>query len=388
MTTHPSERVQDVVFSFFEDFKPLFSRAEFDDFVILVLALLSDTRNKSVAGLARQADGLKDHSVLSKFLQCKNLGGVYAALRDLFFQRVDWRKPVYFYLDDTLVEKTGKLVHAEFNYSTTRRKTVASNCFVVGLAKNNGLALPFDFAKYFHDAKPFKSKIVLALAMMRCFLRHCKQNARVYFVFDSWYACKQVIKLVREANALFVTRLKSNRVIHAGKTRGKHSLEEYAKTIPARKFKETRLSNGKTFYACSRVLCVNKVGRVKIVFTRKKKHGRKTVFIATNDFALSDAEVIEKYAERWGIEQFFKELKNEFGFDEYRETRQKAVSRHITLSLASYSLAALAKQFLDEATRATRSIGVVLEKIRDCVHVVKRALLARLYRRKLKNAIH
>lgn len=387
MKPHLTERMKPVIFSYLEDFKPLFSRAEFDSFVILVLALLSDTRNKPVAGLARQSDGLKDHSVLSKFLQCKNLGKLSLALRELFFERVNWNLPLFFYLDDTLVEKSGKLVRAEFNFSNSHGKTILSNCFVMSLVKNGSLSLPFDFSKYYHQAKPFKSKLDLAQAMMRSFLRKTSKATGVYFVFDSWYASKDVLKTVRKANAFFITRLKSNRKTRSGKIIKGVTLEEYANSIPARKFKKIKLSNGKVFYASSQELSVIKAGLVKVVFTRKKKHGRKTVFIVTNDFGMADAEVIEQYAQRWGIEQFFKELKNEFGFEEFQETRQKAVSRHITLSVASYSLTALVKQFFEKLTKTKTTIGKTLEKIRWQAHEVKLVLLRRLYKRKLKNAI-
>ncbi len=387
MTPTPYDGIQKQVFDFLGTFKPLFSRAEYENFAIFILALLSDTRNKTVAGIARQADNLKDHTILSKFLQSRHAGRVFPALRRLFFDKADWSKPFLFYLDDTLVEKAGKKVRAEYNYSTTQGKAVPSNCFVVGLARNGSLTLPFDIAKYLQAAKPFKSKIDLAIAMMKSFLRWAGKAQRIVFVFDSWYGCKEIFKLVRNANAVFITRLKCNRKIHAKWGEKSLSLTEYAKTIPARKFKKVTTSEGKVFFAYSAELAVNKIGRVKVVFTRTKKHGRKTVFLVTNDLEMSAGEVVEQYARRWGIEQFFKELKNEFGFDEYCETRQVAVTRHLTLSLASYSLASLVKLFLEGISKTAFSIGKAVEKIRGVVSEVKRVLFARLYRRKFKIAI-
>src|SRR3989338_9560910 len=163
MSAHSHERIDTIVFSFLEDFKPLFSQAEYESFVIFVLGLLSDTRNKTVSGLAR-LDGLKDHTVLSKFLQSRNAGKLSLALRKVFFEKVDCSQPLFFYLDDTLVEKAGKKVRAEFNFSTSQGKSVLSNCFVMGLAKNGSLTLPFDFAKYIRNAKTFKTKTEFAPA--------------------------------------------------------------------------------------------------------------------------------------------------------------------------------------------------------------------------------
>ncbi len=387
MEPHPHEGITTVVLEFFGLFKPLFSKAEHENLILFILGLLSDTRNKTVAGLAR-LDALKDHTILSKFLQQRNPGRVFRILREMFFERVDWTKTLYFYLDDTLKEKSGKKVRAEYNYSSTHNKTVLSNCFVIGLAKNNDFSLPFDFAKYFQNAHPFKSKLDLAKTMMRSFLRWTKPGARVVFVFDSWYACKKIVKFIKNANAFFITRLKSNRVIHASKLRGKQSLEAYAATLGRGCFKKVKLANGKSYYAFSEVFSVNKVGVVKVVFTRKRKHARKTVFLATNDLNMSECEVIEQYGERWGIEQFFKELKGEFGFDEYQDVRQLAVSRHITLSFASYSLTALVKRFLEEMRKASLTVKGALEKIRESLCEVKWVLLQRLFRRKIKNAIH
>jgi len=387
MTPHSTEEeISNVIFTFFAGFKPLFSAAEHENLVLFVLGLLSDTRNKTVAGIAR-LDGLKDHTVLSKFLQSKNTGTVFAKLRQMFFDAVDWTKPVYFYLDDTVVKKTGKKVRGEFNYSSSDKKTVKSNCFVIGLAKSGDFSLPFDVAKYFKKANPFKSKVQLAVAMMHSFLRRVKQSTKVVFVFDSWYANKTILKTVRKAKAFFITRFKSNRKVHGGKLRGSLALEEFGKRLPKKLFKKVTLKNGRMFYVFSQVLSVNKAGVVKVVFTRKKKNGRKIVCLASNDLDAEAGLIIQQYADRWGIEQFFKELKNEFGFDEFQDVRQVVVSRHITLSLASYSLAALVKQFLGEMSKTACSMRKAVEKIRGFLSEVKRKLLQRLYRREINIAI-
>lgn len=386
MTPHPTEEITNVVFSFFTGFKPLFSAAEYENLVLFVLGLLTDTRNKTVAGIAR-IDGLKDHTVLSKFLQSKNVGKVFDKLRQTFFALVDWNQTLYFYLDDTIVKKTGKKVRGEFNYSSSDKKAVKSNCFVISLVKSGEFALPFDVAKYFKKAKPFKSKIALAITMMQSFLRRVKPNTKVVFVFDTWYATKKIVNAVRKAKAFFITRLKSNRKVHGGKLRGSLTLEQFAKQLPKKLFKKVKLANGRVFYVFSQVLSVNKVGVVKVVFTRKKKNGRKVVCLASNDVDSEEGVIIQQYADRWGIEQFFKELKNEFGFDEFQDVRQVVVSRHITLSLASYSLAALVKQAIGELSKTAFTMRKAVEKIRDYLQEVKRVLLQRLYRRKITNAI-
>lgn len=367
------------IFLYLGIFSPFFSRADFENVVILLLGLLSDTKNKTVAGIAEAIEGLKDHSVLSKFLCSSRLSTYYLKLemKRLFLKMVDESKPVFFYLDDTLVEKAGKKVKAAYNYSVSDGKCLFSNCFVFALVKNGNLELPFDFEKYFpKKEKNFKSKIALALLLFKRFSAWYGKQA--YVLFDCWYSAYEIIDYLNGEKVTYITRVKSNRVVLLDFIKLK--LSDYAKNLSPKLFKENKFGN-KSYFLYSEVLHLNKIGKVKVIFSKKKKHGRKTIFIITNELDLDEAFAVENYIHRWEIEQFFKDMKQHFGFEEYQETKQVGVTRHITLQLVAYFLVSFVRNSL-ETGRTVLSIGETLKKIRKSFSDVKRAFLERLVRKK------
>jgi len=380
-TTIPT-KVPEQIILYLGIFRPFFSKAEFENLVILVLGILSDTRNKTIVGIASVMDNLKDHTVLSKFLTSASLSTYHLKMlmRKLFLSMIDTAKPIFLYVDDTLIEKAGKKVKARLNHSVSKGKAVFSNCFVIGLVKNGNLELPFEFEKYLpENEKGFKSKIELAFLIIKKFISWF--GKKTYVLFDTWYSCTEIIHYLNKEGVKFITRLKSNRVVIINSV--KINLKEYAKGLDPRKFRRIEFGD-KEYFIYSEILHINKIGDVKVIFSKKRRYGRKTVFIITNDYDLDEKIAIENYVHRWEVEQFFKDMKGDFGFEEYQETKQVGVSRHIALQFVAYFLVSVVGHFLGSISKAALTIGEILKKIRSCLSDVKMNLLRRLYLRKFE----
>ncbi|MFH2022677.1 MAG: transposase [Candidatus Micrarchaeota archaeon] len=378
----PTSEINKQIFSFFDSFKPMFSHAQWENFVIFILGFLHDSRHKKVTDITELTDNLKDHSVLSKFLGSRSFSifHIKEKMRHMFMKIYDKSKPVFLYIDDTLIEKAGDKVRADWNYSASKSGFLFSNCIVVALIKNGNIELPFDFKKYFQERyegdKEYRSKLDLCLMIIRravsCF------GKEIYVLFDSWYAAAKVINKLKKDGIKFITRLKSNRVILPVKMK----LKEYAKTISPRKFKEVRIGD-KSYFVYSEKLFINKIGEMHILFCKKKRYGKNVIFLCTNS-ELSDEKILEEYIHRWEIEQFFSDTKEYLAFEDYQEIRQTSVSRHITVLFSAYFLVSVIRSVIEKCSGFVLTIGQTLKKIRKGISEVKLTLLRRLYQRKLE----
>lgn len=382
MTNLPTSEINKQIFSFFDFFKPMFSKAQFENFIIFVLGLLQNSKNKKVTDIAELTDNLKDHSVLSKFLSSNRFTSykIKEILRRIFLQMCDFTKPFYVYIDDSLVEKAGKKVRADWNYNSSKGGYLFSNCFVIGLIKNGSLEFPFEFKKYFQEKgekdKAYRSKLDLCLAIIDKAISFLGKNT--YVLFDSWYSAAKVINKLKKDSVKFITRLKSNRSVLPMKI----SLKEYSKGLYPKEFNEVKIGE-KTYFIYSEFLLINKIGKTRILFCKKKRYGRDVIFLCTNS-ELSDSEVLENYIHRWEIEQFFSDTKEYLGLEDYQEIKQVAVSRYITLLFSTYFLISVILNFMEKCSSIALTIGETLKKIRKGISEVKLTLLRRLYQRKLE----
>lgn len=382
MTNPPTSEINKQIFSFFDFFKPMFSKAQFENFIIFILGFLQNSKNKKVTDITELTDNLKDHSVLSKFLSSNKFTAykIKETLRKIFLRLCDFTKPFYVYIDDSLVEKAGKKVRADWNYSASNSGFLFSNCFVIGLIKNGSLEFPFEFKKYFQEKgekdRAYRSKLDLCLTIIHKAISFLGKNA--YVLFDSWYSAARVINKLKKDSIKFITRLKSNRSILPLKI----SLKEYSKKISPKEFNEVKIGE-KVYFVYSEFLIINKIGKIRILFCKKKRYGKDVIFLCTNS-DLSDSEILENYIHRWEIEQFFSDTKEYLGLEDYQEIKQVAVSRYITLLFSTYFLVSVVLGFMEKCSNITLTIGETLKKIRKGISEIKLTLLRRLYQRKLE----
>lgn len=146
-------------------------------------------------------------------------------------------------------------------------------------------------------------------------------------LMDGFYASLGNLKLIREYGWIFVTRLKSNRLVSTAPGKeNRHPLKDIE--IP-----EEGL-----------VLHLKGFGMVK-VFLIDFQNGNKE-YIGTNDLTLSLKDAREAAAQRWKIEEYHRGLKQTVGIEMCQSRTKRAQRTHIFCSILSFL--ALEKKRLEE----------------------------------------
>jgi hypothetical protein len=97
----------------------------------------------------------------------------------------------------------------------------------------------------------------------------------------------------------------------------------------------------RTFYVHEERRQVHSVGEVRLIFSTTKNplktaSADNVKILMTNDLRLNVRDVVELYSLRWQIELFFKELKSQLGFAQYRFQRFEAVEGWVQSALTAF----------------------------------------------------
>lgn len=90
------------------------------------------------------------------------------------------------------------------------------------------------------------------------------------------------------------------------------------------------------------------------------------IVLATNDFTSSALQIAQRYKERWGIELFFKWIKQHLRIKQFLGRSENAVRIQILTALISYFLVALYKQ-----------TNGIKQSLWDCLCLVRASLFQR-----------
>ena len=161
--------------------------------------------------------------------------------------------------------------------------------------------------------------------------------AKVTVLFDAYYLCPAVTRACLSKKYRYVGVAKKNRNFFAdGRDREKRKLSSYGANVLKR---EGRLSKcrGKCYRLAMRVGRLSKLGRVKLVFSRRAKE-RSWICMATNETRWGALRVLSEYLNRWPIEVLFKESKQYLGLGDYQVLRYRGVERYLHLVLIAHLL--------------------------------------------------
>jgi len=218
----------------------------------------------------------------------------------------------------------------------------------------------------------FKSKHQLAKELIDDALS--KNISFSDIVFDNWYFSNDLIDYIQENNLSFITESESTRLISY---KGKWvRADELVKLIPISKFKWVTVpfssNENKSFYTYSFTSKLKDLqGKFLIVVAIGKwnENDPKDVHaFVSNHLSYSPAQVISKYALRWGIECIFRDLKENVAFDHYQTRTLKSISRHWHLASLAYSFLLISKlngYFSKTFTQQSNTIGKQLQLFRN-----------------------
>ncbi|WPZ19985.1 IS701 family transposase [Geobacillus subterraneus] len=253
-------------------------------------------------------------------------------------------QPLFVSIDDTICQKTKPSSRAaraiqgcDWHYSHKDHQSVWGHSLVWLMVHTFTQAFPFAFRLY--DKTSGRSKIDLAIEMLSSLKG--KRAQPVYVLMDSWYPSQALIEACLKQGFHVIAMLKTNRILYPKGI-----------AIQAKKFaryiepNDTRLVTvGKERYRVYRYEgAIHGLDDAVVLLAWKADEPMTPDHlhvILSTDRELSDEEILHYYAQRWTIECFFRQAKDQLKLDGYRVRHVRAVKRYwvVVLLACVYSIA-------------------------------------------------
>lgn len=226
-------------------------------------------------------------------------------------------------IDDTGVKKYGKHTDGVYyqHYGAEGRNTDCKVAVTTHYA-DDIKDFPLDIENYYKDENEFtvnESKIDLACLLIEKSINTHKIKSN-WFSFDMWYATPKVFKKVESQGKYFVSQLKKNRIVVFQNQRMKVS--NFVTVASASSADNGICDCGKCY--------VQKLGYYRLIVKNKK------CFI-TNNFEVKPEEVIKHYRDRWAIDDFYKQAKDNISFDQFQVRKGLSIIRHWMLVFLTHA---------------------------------------------------
>lgn len=337
--------------SFFNSLENQFHFNHFEYFQTLVLLIAFSWGRRNITMLYRHLDNRSQphRSRFNNFLSVDRCD--YAVVLQIkAYELLAMLKPVKgetieLVLDDSKKQKRGKVMEAVgWIRDPLTGKSIRGHQFVTATVRFRGHTIPFGIRLYIKKedcrslGRNFKKTTQLAAELISEF--EPPQGVNVRVLFDSYYLCPVVVKACRKKGFRFVSVLKSNRNLF--KNGRKLKTSKYSKSMFRNHKKKTfciHKSNGnvKYTYVDAGWMDVGKIGRLHVIFSRKKADP-KILGLVTDDPKLSACQMIRTYDDRWSIEVFFKDTKQLLGLGQYQNVSLEAAVTHLHLVCLAYAL--------------------------------------------------
>ncbi|WP_374723336.1 IS701 family transposase [Calidifontibacillus erzurumensis] len=246
-------------------------------------------------------------------------------------------QPIFVSIDDTICQKTKPLSQAkhviqgcDWHYSHADKKSIWGHSLVWLMVHTMSQAFPFSFRLY--DKESGKSKGELAIEMLSSLNVH----QPVYVLMDSWYPSQTLVDACLKKGFHVIAMLKTNRILYPkGIAIQAKKLAHYIEP------KDTHLVTvGEERYRVYRYEGALKgLGDAVVLFTWKADQPLTSEYlhcILSTDRELSDEDILRYYTERWSIESFFRQAKDQLKLDGYRIRKHQAMKRYWILVQLAY----------------------------------------------------
>lgn len=373
----PIDIVEQALGQYLSLFRDCFSSPQWQHFVTVLLALMQCEEHRTLSALLRRVAGA-GHRVdgLSRFLKaapwqaellvarwwdhyCQTLGPIVAAeharQRALRPKRPGRpRKTVvtgFLIVDDSTHEKRKgkKMEGLGRHYSSTAKKTVKGHSLFGSLYVLLGRRCPLAPQLYRQQAVcerekvPFKSKVDLAEETIRTF--EPVSGTLTHVLMDSWYTCRRLWRLALGRGFAITGGLKANRKMRVEDPklgRVYRSLSEYAFGLRVEDFEPVEWphedGSSRTVYAHLVKTFVKKLGACQVLIVRERLDQplKEVRYWATSELEADLATVVGWVAQRWAIEQFYADVKEVFGTDQYQIRSARGIVRFWHLGFLGY----------------------------------------------------
>jgi SRSO17 transposase len=260
-------------------------------------------------------------------------------LRTLFTKK---DKHLFFIIDDTQTLKRAKKMQAvgKLRHHATGKYGTGHTILKVCL-HYRGVTIPWSSLLYIkkeHAAKlkvPFYKLTELAAQAIR--EAALPEKFKVTVLFDAFYLCPNVVNACKERKWHYIGVGKSNRWFTVGSV--KRKIAKYGRNVLRNSgiwCNVAGLRKTKKYRLAERIGKLNKLGTVKIVFSRREGEN-KHIALVTDDLHASMKTIVAYYLKRWSIEMLIKDEKQYLGLGDYRVLRYRAVVRHLHLVDCAYA---------------------------------------------------
>ncbi len=304
-----------------------------------------------------------------------------------------------FAIDDTSCPKphAKNTEGAQYQYCGSLGRDENCNVAVASCFVSNAKHFPIEFKSYIpedqSEPNKFKSKLDLAKELIETAIAKTIPFSAI--VFDAWYTSTALIEFIASKSLFFVAETKINRSIFITHPKTKQWLylradqiiplikEHYIHRL---KHVEIPQQNGKikhvlTFAMQSKLKDCSTPLQIFFIFDKWSDTDDKDVHVLiTNNLTMSTKTAIFTYLLRWGIEESFRELKDNFCFDQYQVRDQEQIQRHWIMSFLVWSLTYWIKQnaclskILDDSPQ---SIGQCKEAVAALIIIDSNYLLSK-----------
>jgi hypothetical protein len=350
---------------FLNHFQPLFSKTQMHGLRQLVQAMFFDYKRLSLSAASKKADC--DYQRLQYFFSesAWDIDALNAVRIKIIQNQKTTRATIQgvMAIDDTAVPKpyAQKTEGAAFQYCGCLGYKENANVAVASCFVSPSKHFPVSFKSYIPiqgtPPENFKSKLDLARELIEDAVE--KKIAFSAVVFDSWYASSDLIESIAAKGLYLVAEVKLNRSLHFThpQTKLRNNMRADLVIPLIRKFLPDKLkpvsipqSDGSdksvlTYSIRSRLKDCSTPLQIFFIFDKWSSCDDKDIHVLiTNNMSLSAKEAIATYLLRWGIEESFRELKDDFCFDQYQVHHQEQIQRHWIISFLAWSLAYWIKQ--------------------------------------------
>lgn len=336
-----------IVQTYAEKFKVFFSKPQFAHFVTYLTGLIVST-NKTVQGINNNFIARKDQSNLNHFITDSQWDEESVNTRRIELINEDTKdikaKDSFLIIDDTLSHKTGteiEQVGLFFDHSTY--KYVLGHQVVTSLLVSKDKHFPIGlklYKKYQEDDPAFKTKIQLATTLIE--EAHEKIVRFSCVIFDAWYLASALVDRLKELNKYWISPLKSNRTVI--KQQQKIRLKEYIAALPKRSFK-TKKIKGIYYYYYAETVKISKLGKILlVVYYKTPDFSDGVTVLGSNALVWTPDKIIFSFTQRWSIETFYKDSKQNLGFEDCELRKLKGIIRHWYLIFSAYTILQLSSQ--------------------------------------------
>ncbi|AEF16490.1 transposase IS4 family protein [Thermoanaerobacterium xylanolyticum LX-11] len=246
-------------------------------------------------------------------------------------------KPIFVIFDDTIAEKTKPSLQAKhtiqatgFHQSHLKGKQVWGHQLLTMMLSCGNVVLPYCIERYEKGGKSKIERICEMVSMLPI------PKGPAYGLCDSWYINKKVIEAHFERGYHLIGALKTNRIIYPQGIR--IQIKDFAQYIEKNEVHLVTV-NGSNYWVYRYEGALNGIDNAVVVLCWPEKAFKNQnalhAFICT-DTELDTETILNYYSQRWPIEIFFRQTKNNLGLNTYQVRSTKSIDRLLWLISLTY----------------------------------------------------